>query len=301
VISLCIDVNILYFYIVTQRDGLLKILGLRKIRRKIPLQNVIAASLTKQLHTTRESSWYPYLWIAVVTLSAQYHHWRCTVWGFATASSNTSNVKLATLSSKTCHTSLKTSCSTSWLANEPIEFRHQQTVKVFWEDSQTQMQNWGKKNSLFYCSTCTVHWPARWQGLNSTFECVSPIPNHATFHMMHTRLVSHMQPLRFLKSQQKTLSLWKYLKVGRPVGYIIYIYIYIWYMIYLLTATGLTPGGSTTVHTHKQVHITTKKQTIHRTTQKCNWNSAGRAPSWRVIPWHLPYDWGKSTEKPQSG
>ena len=30
-------------------------------------------------------------------------------------------------------------------------------------------------------------------------------------------------------------------------------------------------------------------------------NSAGRAPSLRGIPWHLPYNWGKSTEKPQSG
>jgi len=27
--------------------------------------------------------------------------------------------------------------------------------------------------------------------------------------------------------------------------------------------------------------------------------SAGRAPPLRVIPWHLPYNWGKSTEKPQ--
>jgi len=31
------------------------------------------------------------------------------------------------------------------------------------------------------------------------------------------------------------------------------------------------------------------------------WEIAGRAPSLRVIPWHLPYNWGKSTEKPQSG
>ena len=27
------------------------------------------------------------------------------------------------------------------------------------------------------------------------------------------------------------------------------------------------------------------------------WKSAGRAPSLRVLPWHLPYKWGKSTEK----
>jgi len=29
--------------------------------------------------------------------------------------------------------------------------------------------------------------------------------------------------------------------------------------------------------------------------------SAGRAPSLRVLLWHLPYKWGKSMEKPQSG
>jgi len=47
------------------------------------------------------------------------------------------------------------------------------------------------------------------------------------------------------------------------------------------------------------------KQTTHRTTQKLRttqkwWKSVGRAPSLRVLPWHLPYNWGKSTEKPQS-
>jgi hypothetical protein len=101
----------------------------------------------------------------------------------------------------------------------------------------------------------------------------------------------------------------------------------IFILIYLLTAIGLTPGGSSTVHIYTQtvqystvhiytqtvqystVHIYTqtvqysthlhtnhtqndKKQTIHRTTQRF-WKSAGRAPSWRVIPWHLPYSWGK--------
>jgi len=29
--------------------------------------------------------------------------------------------------------------------------------------------------------------------------------------------------------------------------------------------------------------------------------SADRAPFSRGIPWHLPYNWGKSKEKPQSG
>ena len=59
-------------------------------------------------------------------------------------------------------------------------------------------------------------------------------------------------------------------------------------MIYLLTAIGLPPGGSSTVHIYTQI--------IHRTTQKF-WKSAGRAPSLRVIPWHLPYNCGKKHGK----
>jgi len=42
------------------------------------------------------------------------------------------------------------------------------------------------------------------------------------------------------------------------------------------------------------------KQTMHRTTQQF-WECAGRAPSWLLILWHLPYNWGKSTEKLKSG
>ena len=68
-------------------------------------------------------------------------------------------------------------------------------------------------------------------------------------------------------------------------------------MIYLLTAIGLSPGGRNTLHIYTQ--------TIYRTIQNeqyiekhNNWKSAGRAPSWLVIPWHLPYNRGKSTEKP---
>ena len=52
-------------------------------------------------------------------------------------------------------------------------------------------------------------------------------------------------------------------------------------MIYLLTAIGLTPGGSSALHIYTQ--------TIHRTTQKF-WKSAGCAPSLWVIPWYLPYN-----------
>ena len=59
-------------------------------------------------------------------------------------------------------------------------------------------------------------------------------------------------------------------------------------MIYLLIAIGLTPGGSSTVHIYTQ--------TIHRTTQittkqhklQLIWKSADRAPSLRVLAWHLP-------------
>ena len=70
----------------------------------------------------------------------------------------------------------------------------------------------------------------------------------------------------------------------------------LWYdMIYLLTAIGLSPGGSNT-----HLHTNNTKQTIHRTTQQF-WKSVGCAPSWLVLPWHLPYNWGNSTEKPQSG
>ena len=50
--------------------------------------------------------------------------------------------------------------------------------------------------------------------------------------------------------------------------------------------------------THKQ-YIEQYKTTIHTTTQQF-WKSAGRAPSWLALPWHLPYNRGKSTEKPQS-
>ena len=69
-------------------------------------------------------------------------------------------------------------------------------------------------------------------------------------------------------------------------------------MIYLLTAIGLSPGCSTHLHTKNTQND--RRQTIHRTTQQF-WKSAGRAPSWLVIPWHLPYNRGKGTEKSQSG
>ena len=67
-------------------------------------------------------------------------------------------------------------------------------------------------------------------------------------------------------------------------------------MIYL-TAIGLTPGGSSTVHIYTQtVHEQhNRHKTIHRTTQLIHGTtqlrkSAGRALSLRGIPWHLPYN-----------
>ena len=50
----------------------------------------------------------------------------------------------------------------------------------------------------------------------------------------------------------------------------------------------------TTQFTTEQ-HNLQQNNTIYNLTGK----SAGRAPSLRVIPWHLPYNWGTSTEKPQ--
>jgi len=66
-------------------------------------------------------------------------------------------------------------------------------------------------------------------------------------------------------------------------------------MIYLLTAIGYPPGGSSTVHIYTQTVHNDRKQIIHIITQQF-WKSAGRAPSLRVLTWHLPYNWGKSTE-----
>jgi len=73
-------------------------------------------------------------------------------------------------------------------------------------------------------------------------------------------------------------------------------------MIYLLTAIGLTPAGSSTVHIYTQtIHRTTQStQTIHRATQLTNLEECGRAPSLRyTLAFALQLR--KSTEKPQSG
>ena len=48
----------------------------------------------------------------------------------------------------------------------------------------------------------------------------------------------------------------------------------IWY--YLLTAIGVTPGGSSTVHIYTQT--TQSTQTIHRITQSSTWEACGPCP-----------------------
>ena len=68
-------------------------------------------------------------------------------------------------------------------------------------------------------------------------------------------------------------------------------------LIYLLTAIGRTPGGSSTVHIYTQtIRRTTQLTTLVgnlsgiRTQSGQIGKSAGRAPSLRVIPWNLPYN-----------
>jgi len=51
--------------------------------------------------------------------------------------------------------------------------------------------------------------------------------------------------------------------------------------------------------THKQYTERLKTNNTYNNTKIRK--SAGRAPSVWVLPWHLPYNWGKSTENPQSG
>jgi hypothetical protein len=70
-------------------------------------------------------------------------------------------------------------------------------------------------------------------------------------------------------------TIWYYM-----IRYMIW-YGMIWYdMIYLLTAIGLPPGGSITVHIYTQTvrRTTQSTQTIHRTTQFINWEQCGPCP-----------------------
>ena len=60
-------------------------------------------------------------------------------------------------------------------------------------------------------------------------------------------------------------------------------------MICLFTATGLTPGSSSTVHTYTQAinRTTQSTQTVHKTTQLTNWEECGPCPvftSYTLLP-----------------
>jgi len=80
-------------------------------------------------------------------------------------------------------------------------------------------------------------------------------------------------------------------------------------MIYLLTAIGLTSGGSSTVHIYTQIiHRTTKLTTlvgrlsgIRTQTVQTNWEECGPCPVFASYTLALTLQLKKSTEKPQSG
>jgi hypothetical protein len=55
----------------------------------------------------------------------------------------------------------------------------------------------------------------------------------------------------------------------------------------------------TWVDTRWQQYSTHLHTNYTHNTENGKFGSAGRALSLRVIPWHLRYNWGKSTEKPQ--
>jgi len=62
------------------------------------------------------------------------------------------------------------------------------------------------------------------------------------------------------------------------------------YDIFVKLQIGLPSGVSSTVHvyTHTICRMTQNKQYTEQ--HKNFWKSAGRAPSLRVIPWHLTYN-----------
>jgi hypothetical protein len=67
----------------------------------------------------------------------------------------------------------------------------------------------------------------------------------------------------------------------------------IWYDIFVNYNWVVTRGQQNSTHLHTNNTQNDTKQTIHRTTQQLE--SAGRALSWLVIPWHLPYNRGKTS------
>jgi hypothetical protein len=55
------------------------------------------------------------------------------------------------------------------------------------------------------------------------------------------------------------------------------------------------------IDTQWQQYITHLHTKSKHTTEKGKLGCAGRASSLRIIPWHLPQNWVKSTEKPHLG
>ena len=131
-----------------------------------------------------------------------------------------------------------------------------------------------KNDLLFIC--------LRW------FSCLSDLPLTYNF-----KISPRQSNSEFLKTNSNFHTICTH--IFNVCTFVMYVPVYT-NMIYLLTAIGLSPGGSSTVHIYtKTIHRTIQnKQCIE---QQNNWKSAGRAPSWLVIPWHLPYNRGKSTEK----
>ena len=72
----------------------------------------------------------------------------------------------------------------------------------------------------------------------------------------------------------------------------------LWYDIFVNCKWVVTRWQLCNTHLHTNNTQNDSKQTIRRTTQTLRihkfWNSAGRAPTLRDIPWHSPYNWGKS-------
>jgi hypothetical protein len=73
----------------------------------------------------------------------------------------------------------------------------------------------------------------------------------------------------------------------------------IWYEIYIFNRSWVDTRWQQYithwVDTRWQQYITHWHTNSTQNTDKGKLGSAGRAPSLRIIPWHLPYNWGKTT------
>jgi len=74
--------------------------------------------------------------------------------------------------------------------------------------------------------------------------------------------------------------------------------IFVWYDIFINCSWVDTQWQYT--FTHKQ-YIETTQITTEQHKYKLMWKSVDRAPSLWVLPWHLPYNWGKGTENLSQG